>query len=186
MFWSMAKPLKFWTSAALWWLNSWIIVGSVLLCALLQPNRLPGATLLDTGPNWFLIWTVTWSVKRSPFQSIVAGVALGWLQDGLTSPHPTHALGLGLAGFLTSRLDKERFIEEDFISAALLVFVMALSVEAVLGLQLSVRGEWMPSEIWLRLQQVSLSSAIISSLWTPIFYVPLNRWWDRLHELSQR
>ena len=186
MFWSMAKPLKFWSSAALQWLNGWIIIGSVFFCALLQPNRLPGATLLDTSPNWFLIWTVTWSVKRSPFQAAVAGVALGWIQDGLTSPHPTHALGLGLAGFLTSRLDKERFIEEDFISAALLVFLMAIFVEAILGAQLFMRGEWMLSAIWQHLQRVALSSAIISSLWTPIVYVPLNRWWDRLYELNQR
>jgi rod shape-determining protein MreD len=186
MFWSMAKPLKLWSRSALMWLNGWIIVGSVVACALLQPSRLPGTVLLDTSPNWFLIWTVTWSVKRSPFQSVVAGVALGWIQDALTAPHPTHALGLALVGFLTSRLDKERFIEEDFISAALLVFLMAILVEGVLAVQFLLEGNWLLPDLWLRLQRVALSSAIISSLWTPVVYVPLNRWWDRLHELNER
>jgi rod shape-determining protein MreD len=186
MYWSMAKPLKSWSRSSLTWLNSLIIVGSVAVCTILQPNRLPGMVLLDASPNWFLIWVVAWSVKRSPFQGAIAGVALGWIQDGLTATNPTHALGLGIAGFLTSSIDKERFIEEDFISAALVVFLMAMLVEGVLALQLLLRGEWMATDIWLRLQRVALSSAIISSLWTPVVYVPLNRWWDRLHELQER
>lgn len=168
------------------WLNVWVILGSVAACTILQPNRLPGMVLLDTSPNWFLIWTVTWSVKRSPFQGAIAGIALGWIQDGLTAVSPTHALGLGLIGFLTSSIDKERFIEEDFISAALVVFLMAILVEAIMAGQILLRGEWLPSDIWSRLQRVALSSAIISSLWTPVVYVPLNRWWDRLHELQER
>jgi rod shape-determining protein MreD len=186
MYWSMAKPLKYWSRSALMWLNCWVIAGSVSACAMLQSHRLPGMVLLDTSPNWFLIWAVTWSAKRSPFQSVIAGIALGWIQDGLTAASPTHALGLALAGFLTSSLDKERFIEEDFISAALVVFLMAMLVEGVMAIQLWFRGEWLPSDIWSRLQWVSLSSAIISSLWTPVVYVPLNRWWDRLHALHER
>lgn len=186
MYWSMAKPLKFWSRSALLWFNGGVIVGSVALCALLQPSRLPGTVLLETSPNWFLIWIVTWSVKRAPFQSVVAGIAMGWIQDALTAPHPTHALGLGLVGFLTSRIDKERFIEEDFISAALLVFMMALLAESVFAAQLLLRGSWLLPELWQHLQQVALSSAIITSLWTPVVYVPLNRWWDRLHELNER
>lgn len=186
MYWSMAKPLKYWSRSSLMWLNSWVIVGSVAACIILQPHRLPGMVLLDTGPNWFLIWAVTWSVKRSPFQSVIAGIALGWIQDSLTAASPTHALGLGLVGFLTSSLDKERFIEEDFISAALVVFLMAMLVEGVMAIQLLLRGEWLLSDIWSRLQWVALSSAIISSLWTPVVYVPLNRWWDRLHALNER
>jgi rod shape-determining protein MreD len=179
----MVKPLKFWSHTALVQLNVLVVVGSVLLCALLQPNRLPGMVLMGTAPNWLLIWVVAWSVKRSPFQGVVAGVALGWIQDGLTAAHPTHALGLAIAGFLTSRLDKQRLIDEDFFSAALLVFVMALLVETILAGQFALRGEWELSQLWRHLQRVALSSAIISSLWTPILYVPLNRWWDRLHDL---
>ena len=186
MYWSMAKPLKSWSRSSLMWLNSLIIVGSVAVCTILQPNRLPGMALLDASPNWFLIWVVAWSIKRSPLQGAIAGIALGWIQDGLTAASPTHAIGLGIAGFLTSSIDKERFIEEDFISAALVVFLMAMFVEGVLALQLLLRGEWMAADIWLRLQRVALSSAIISSLWTPVVYVPLNRWWDRLHELQER
>lgn len=183
---SMAKPLKSWSRSGLTWLNLWITLGSVLLCVALHPHQLPGMVLLKTSPNWFLIWVVAWSVKRSPLQGVIAGVALGWIQDGLTAANPTHAVGLGLAGFLISSLDKERFLEEDFISAALLVFIMALLVEGVMAGQLLLRGEWPSAELWERLQQVGLSSAIISSLWTPVVYVPLNRWWDYFHELQDR
>ncbi|MGB8700699.1 MAG: rod shape-determining protein MreD [Thermosynechococcaceae cyanobacterium] len=182
----MAKPLLTWSYGALHRLNSVLVVGSVVLCALLQPHRLPGMTLLDVAPNWLLIWVVTWSVRRPPIQGAIAGIALGWIQDAMTAPHPTHAIGLGVVGFLTSSLDKQRFIEEDFISAALLVFLMAILAEGILATQIALRGEWVLPQIWIHLQQVALSSALISSLWTPLVYVPLNRWWDRLNFLTDR
>lgn len=166
--------------------NALIIFGSVLFCALLQPHRIPGMVLLETAPNWLLIWVVTWSVKRSPWQGLIAGLALGLIQDGLTNPQPTHSLSLGMVGFLTSSLDKRRFIEEDFISAMLLVFIMALLAEAIFAGQLALGGEWLLWDIWTHLQRVALSSAIISSLWTPLLYVPLNYWWDRFNALMHR
>jgi rod shape-determining protein MreD len=166
--------------------NILLILGSVLFCALLQSQRIPGMVLLGTSPNWLLIWVVTWSVKRSPLEGLIAGIALGLIQDGLTTAQPTHAISLGLVGFLTSGLDRQRIIAEDFISAMLLVFVMAIAAETVFAGQLLFGGQWVPSEIWPHLQRVSLSSAIISSLWTPLLYVPLNYWWDRLKTLMER
>jgi rod shape-determining protein MreD len=182
----MAKPLRFWSRSSLQRLNIFVLVGSIVLCAILQPQRLPGMVLLNTAPNWLLIWVVSWSVQRAPWQGAVAGIALGWIQDGLTMANPSHALGLGLAGFITSRIDKQRFIEEDFISAALLVFVMALVVETLTSMQFVLQGEWTPENIWPHLQRVALSSAIMSSLWTPVVYVPLNRWWDKFQKLVDR
>jgi len=69
--------------------------------------RLPGIELLGIAPNWLLIWVVVWSVKRTVVQGAIAGLALGLLQDGMTSPHPTHALSLALVGILTARLQKQ-------------------------------------------------------------------------------
>jgi rod shape-determining protein MreD len=166
--------------------NILVILGSVLLCALLQPQQIPGMVLLDTTPNWLLIWVVAWSVKRSPWQGLTAGVALGLIQDGLSVAQPTHALSLGIAGFLTGQIDKQRWIAEDFISAMLIVFVMAMVVEAIFAGQLTLGRTWMPSELWPHLQRIALSSAIISSLWTPLIYVPLNYWWDRFNTLMER
>jgi hypothetical protein len=37
-------------------------------------------------------------------------------------------------------------------------------------------------EIWLQHQRIALSSAIISSLWAPVLYYPLNRWWAFLEQ----
>jgi rod shape-determining protein MreD len=166
--------------------NILVILGSLLFCALLQPHRIPAMVLLDTAPNWFLIWLVTWSMKRSPWQGLTAGIALGLIQDGLTTAQPTHAISLGIAGLLTSGIDRQRIIAADFISALLFVFMMAIMVETIFAGQLILGGAWVPSVLWPHLQRIALSSAIISSLWTPLLYVPLNYWWDRFNTLMER
>src|ERR687886_1415883 len=103
-----------------------VTVGSVILCLMALPARLPGMELLGIAPNWLLIWVVAWSLKRTALQGALAGLALGLLQDGMTSPHPTHVLSLALVGILTGRIQKQRYIQEDFISVALIVFGMAV------------------------------------------------------------
>lgn len=95
--------------------NWGIIVISVLLCLLALPTRFPGMELAGISPNWLLIWVVAWSVKRSVFQGALAGLILGLLQDGMSSPHPTHAWSLLVVGALTALLQKQRYIQEDFI-----------------------------------------------------------------------
>ncbi len=148
--------------------------------------------LLSVGPNWLLIWVVAWSVKRSMFQGALAGLALGLIQDGMTSPQPTHALGLIIVGVLTARLQKQRYVTEDFISIALIVFGMAVLAETVTALQFSwsdfSSGDGPKrtlGEIWEYHQRIALSSAILSSLWAPAVYYPLNRWWEWMQSIDQ-
>lgn len=167
---------------------NWTVTStSVLLCLLMLPTRLPGMELLGIGPNWLLIWVVAWSVKRSVFLGGLAGVILGLLQDGMTAPHPTHAVSLGIVGILTSLIQKQRFIQEDFISIALIVFVMAIVSDTIFAMQLSMMGgscgyqcSRKLEDIWTYYQRVALASAILSSLWAPVLYYPLNRWWQRM------
>ncbi len=168
-------------------LLGWIVtVGSVVLCLLLLPTRLPGMELLGIGPNWLLIWVVAWSVKRPVFSGAFAGIVLGLLQDSMTSPNPTHALSLAIVGILTGLLKKQRFIEEDFISIAVIVFGMAVLAETIFGLQLTLSGdERKITDIWTYYQRVALASAILSSLWAPVVYYPLNRWWQRMKVLEE-
>ena len=180
----MIKPLNHWSPLALNGLNWGVILGSVLLCSLLLPLRLPGLELAGVGPNWLLIWLVTWSLKRSAFQGVVAGISLGLIQDGLTAPNPTHTIGLALVGLLTGRLNKKRFIEEDLISVALIVFCMAVLVETIMAIQFSVGSENDIHIIWSHQQKTALSSAILSSLWTPVISYPLNRWWQQFNQLT--
>ncbi len=192
-------------------LLGWLLTGgSALLCCVLLFIRLPGMSLAGVGPNWPLIWVVAWSVKRSLWQGALAGLVLGLIQDGLSSPNPTHVLSLVAVGVLTARLQKQKYIQEDFISVALIVFGMAIVAETVVALQfclhhlLPSQPEWLseglltaapavstPSpqelehsyytlgEIWTHHQRVALSSAILSSLWAPVVYYPLNRLWER-------
>ncbi len=163
-----------------------VTVGSVLLCLLILPVRLPGMELLGVAPNWLLIWVVTWSVKRSQFRGAIAGLTLGLLQDGMTAHQPTHTISLIIVGLLTARLQKQRYIQEDFISVALIVFGMAVIAETMTAIQISLYDLVQPSspypsltEIWLFHQRIALSSAILSSLWAPVVYYPLNRWWEK-------
>lgn len=189
----MRLDLNRWTPLQLQLLNWVITVGSVLLCLLILPTRFPGMTLLNVGPNWLLIWVVVWSVKRTVFEGALAGLVLGLLQDGMTFPDPTHALSLMVVGAVTARLQKQRYIQEDFISIALIVFGMAVLAETITALQFSLQV-LMSSEtavygdlgsIWLYHQRIALASAILSSLWAPAIYYPLNRWWEQIAAIEQ-
>ncbi|NJM71019.1 MAG: rod shape-determining protein MreD [Scytonema sp. RU_4_4] len=162
-----------------------IIIGSVMLCLLMLLTRVPGMELLGIGPNWPVIWVVAWSVKRTAFQGALAGVVLGLLQDAMTSPEPTHALSLAVVGSLTGLLQKQRFIQEDFISIALIVFGMAVWSETIFASQLILMGDRNAADIWAYFQKVALASAILSSLWAPVVYFPLNRWWEQLKLAEQ-
>jgi len=78
---------------------------------------------------------------------------------------------------LTALLQKDRLIQEDFISVALIVFAMAAISETLMALQWSVLGHRPLGLIWLDHQRITLASAILSSLWAPLVYVPLSRLW---------
>ncbi len=140
---------------------------------------------MGIAPNWLLIWLVAWSVNRPVVLSVMVGIALGFIQDGMTfagtSIAPTHALGLAIAGGLTSLLQKQRYVQEDFISIALIVFGMAVIVETMHAVQLTVMGAGMDN-VWTLQQRIALSSAILSSLWSPVIYFPLSRWWRSLEK----
>ena len=166
---------------------NWVItIGSVYLCLLVLPLRLPGMDILGVGPNWLLVWVVAWSISRSPFDGAIAGITLGLLQDSHTASFPTHALGLAIAGILTAQLHKRRLIEEDLISIALIVFGLAVITETTMALQLTFQRLLSEAPlyadlgtIWQYHQRVALSSAILSSLWAPALYYPLKRWWEK-------
>ncbi|OIP71919.1 MAG: rod shape-determining protein MreD [Oscillatoriales cyanobacterium CG2_30_44_21] len=164
-------------------LNWSITGGSVLICILAMYTRFTGMTLMGIAPNWLLIWLVAWSVNRPTILAMMAGIALGLIQDAMTISDvitaPTHAIGLAIAGGLTSLLQKQRYVQEDFISIALIVFGMAVIVETMHAIQLTAMGAEMDN-VWTMQQRIALSSAILSSLWSPVVYFPLSRWWRAL------
>ncbi len=166
--------------------NCAVTAFSVLVCLLVSPTRLPGMELAGIGPNWVLIWVVAWSVKRSMFQGAIAGLVLGLIQDGMTADTPTHVFSLMTVGFLTARIRKQRYLQEDFISIALITFAMAVIAETVTAVQYSFENSRTLVEIWTYHQLIALASAVLSSLWAPIVYFPLNRWWQRINTLDQQ
>lgn len=170
-----------WCPQALQVLDWGVTFATVVLSLLMLLTRFPGMELLEIGPNSLLIWVVVWSMKRSVLESALAGIVVGLLQDAITFPNPTHALGLGLVGIITSLFQKRRFIQEDFISIALIVFGMSVLTETIFALQLTfVVDDSNQGQIWTHYQKIVLASAILSSLWAPVVYYPLNRWWEKL------
>lgn len=165
---------------------------SAMLCVLVLPTRMPGTELLGIGPNWLLIWVVAWSIrsKRTVLASALVGLTFGFLQDAMTAPFPSHAVSLVAVGILTVLLQKmwsvpTDIVERDPIPVALIVFVMALVAETVMGLQFLMAGDRTFLEIWSSHQRVALCSAILSSLWTPVIYFPLNRVWELTRKLEK-
>ena len=154
-----------------------IIVTSVLFCTFLLLTRVPGMEILGIGPNWLLIWVVTWSSHSSIIEGLVAGLVLGLIQDAMTAPYPTHIIALVLVGFVTAFLQKKRYIQEDFISIALVTFIMAIITETLMAIQFGLMGSQSFAEVWIYHKQVALGSAIISSLWAPIVYFPFTQLW---------
>ncbi|MGD1906546.1 MAG: rod shape-determining protein MreD [Leptolyngbyaceae cyanobacterium] len=181
---TLSSPKSRFGMARYRWLNTVVILGSVLLCLLLLPARLPGMELLGVTPNWLLVWVVAWSLKRNQWESAIAGLTLGLLQDAMTSPYPTHTIGLVLVALLTNRIQKQRFIQEDFISVAIIVFGMVVLAQTTIAFQVTLHKLLQPQSlypaftaIWQQHQRIVLSSAILTSLWAPVLYYPLNQWW---------
>ncbi|MEN9204921.1 MAG: rod shape-determining protein MreD [Thermostichales cyanobacterium BF4_bins_65] len=178
-------------------LLTWVgTVVSAVVCVLAPWWRWPGTELLGITPDWPLMWVVCWSLRRSPWQGTVAGLGVGMLQDGLSAAEPTHMVSLAVVGFLTARLQKQRYMQEDFVSIALIIFGMVVIAETLRALQWSLMalflaqwdlealgfaGDALPdiSTIWHNHQRVALSSAILSSLWGPALHLPLKTWWAR-------
>lgn len=156
------------------WLRIFSITFSLIICCLFLLVRIPGLELIGITPNWLLIWLVTWSVKRNLWQSIVAAICLGLIWDSLTGFFPSHILGLITVALFTSNVYKDRYVKEDVISLTLIIFGMAIINETIIALQYSLQTQIPLIDIWLNYQKNSLTSAIISSLWTPIIYYPLD------------
>lgn len=177
---SSFKNTSHWSAPMRNALNAVISAASVFICLLLLLTRFPGMELLGVAPNWLLIWVVAWSIKRKPIQGAIAGIVVGLLHDAITATQPTHVISLGVVGYLTARLQKQKYVQEDFISVALIVFGMSILADTIRALQFSSFGDRTLSEIWTLYQPIALACAILSSLWAPVISFPLNRLWERL------
>ena len=148
--------------------------------------HIPGLELLQTNPNWLLIWVVSWSLQRSVWQGAIAGLIVGWIYDGITISPPSHVLSLILVGTLTSALQKHKYIGEDFISVALIVFFMSVLAETIFALQYATLNLLTIAEVWQQYQQIVITTAMITSLWSPAFYYPFNFWQQKTNRMVNK
>lgn len=161
-------------------INLLFVTASIAVCIILMLVDFPGMELLEVNPNWLLIWVVAWSLNRTPWQGAIAGLIIGCIYDGIVISTPSHILSFVVVGVLTSSLKTQKYLGEDFISVAFVVFFMTLLSEAIFALQYA--GEYSIGIIDLlqKYQQVAIVSAIITSLWSPAFYYPVNLWEKRM------
>jgi rod shape-determining protein MreD len=140
------------------------------------------------------MWIVAWSWKRTYWQGAIAGVVLGLIQDSMTAPYPSHVISLVLVGVLTVYIQKQRWLSDGILWVSLLVFFMAIVAETVTALQYlleEVYTSWQGSTapnintIWHTYQEVSLYSSLLSAVWMPVLYYPLNMWWQKLHKIQR-
>jgi rod shape-determining protein MreD len=180
----MLKPTRL-TLDRLKLLNILVIIVTVAICSILMLLRLPGMELLEVHPNWLLIWVVVWSIKRTPWQGAIAGIAMGCIYDGLTMDTPSHILSLAVVGVFTARLQKQKYIGEDFISVASIVFLMVVLAEGIYALEYSWQQILPIDEVWQYYQKIVITSALITSLWSPVLYYPCDLWWSKIRQLEQ-
>ncbi|MEM7594469.1 MAG: rod shape-determining protein MreD [Cyanobacteria bacterium P01_A01_bin.83] len=162
-------------------INILVITASVIICAILMLMDIPGVELLETNPNWLLIWLVAWSIKRTVWQSAIAGLVIGCIYDGISTSSPSHILSLVVVGILTSSLQKQKYLGEDFISIAFVVFFMSILAETIYAYQYARDYVVSMTQIISKYQQIVIISAIITSLWSPAFYYPFNLWQQRFN-----
>lgn len=167
-------------------LNILLIVISVAVCSLLMLLDIPGMELLETNPNWLLTWVIAWSLKRTVWQSAIAGLAIGWIYDGIAIGVPSHVPSLVLVAVFTASLQKQKYLGEDFISIALVVFFMTFLAEAVYAVQYTIYYLIPLTEAVDKYQHIAIISAIITSIWSPAFYYPFNLISKRIESKSDK
>lgn len=182
-------------------LNIAIIIASVGLCLLLLPTRLPGMEILGVGPSWLVMWTITWSLSRSMWHAATAGIVLGLIQDGMTFPPttalgtlPTHVLSLTVVGVLTFWLHKRRYLDNTILSVSIAAFMLTIVSEFITGfqylLEITIKQSLETSfdslnHLWTNQSPIILIAAILSGLWMPILYYPLNFWWQKVFKITK-
>ncbi|MEY2833708.1 MAG: hypothetical protein RLZZ574_2967 [Cyanobacteriota bacterium] len=161
-------------------INLLFVTASIAVCIILMLVDLPGMELLEVNPNWLLIWVVAWSLNRTAWQGAIAGLLIGCIYDGISISTPSHILSFVVVGVLTSSLKKQKYLGEDFISVAFIVFFMTFLSEAIFALQYAGEHSIGMTNLRQKYHQVVIISAIITSLWSPAFYYPINLWQKRL------
>ena len=166
--------------------NAFFIILSLIICLALMLCKIPGIELLGASPNWLLIWLVSWSIKQSIWQGAIAGLAIGWIYDAITLSMPSHVLSFMIIGVFSAAIQKQKYTGEDFISVAFIVFFMTIISETIFALQYW-RMHWLTlAEVLPKYQQIAIVSAIITSLWSPIFYYPFNFWQHKIKQWKKR
>ena len=166
--------------------NLLFVTASIAVCTILMLADIPGMELLEVNPNWLLIWVVAWSLKRTIWHGAIAGFIMGGIYDGITLSNPSHILSFMIVGMFTSRLQTQKYLGEDFISVAFVVFFMTLLSEAIFALQYGQEYGFGIGEVLRKYRQMAIVSATITSLWSPAFYYPMNLWQKRIRFLQKK
>ena len=133
-----------------------------------------------------MIWLISWSLSKSVWSSAIAGAIVGLIYDGITLATPSHVASFAIVGMVVASLQKQKYTGEDFISVAVIVFFMTITFEAIFAIQYLRMHLLDISDVLPKYQQIAIISAIVTSLWSPVFYYPFNLCQQKLKKLQKR
>ena len=136
------------------------------------------------GPNWFVIWLSIWCIDRTLLQAVVAGFCLGWIQDSLTAPWPSHTIGMVVIATGFYYCFANRFWKSDVLIIPLLVMFAVLINDGMLSMLFSLNDGLPLLHVWQQQPQLFWISPLLSAIWTPAFFWPLRQWWMALKQFQ--
>ena len=188
-------------------LSPLIVVATALLAlalGLLSPSWL---RLSGFGPNWLILWLLSWSLCKGPIAGVTGGSLLGIVFDTLTIGSGTPLYGLSLMGYVWGRLGRRQkhtqprswpFLAIHATLGSLLVDLtillqLRLTADPVTGAMSPDTGI-LPGDVaaagwsWLDIGRAGLhgtfATALITGLLAPVAVVLLTLLWQRLNQLQ--
>lgn len=143
------------------------------------------ALSVRNGPDLFLVAVFDVARRGLPIPAMLAGLAAGLLEDGLSSPERLlglHAFSKVLLGYLVATLGARMLVEKPFASGLLVGAATLVETGVVLGL-LAVLRDISPSVDPAGLALKAASTAALGSFAQALINVP---WKDRLEARRRR
>lgn len=143
------------------------------LVAIFSVSAMPYVKVLGVTPDFVLIFAVCWAVIREPEEAWIVVPIAGFLRDLVTSdPVGTSALAL-IPVVLFATAVRLRSLDSDFLPTIAVVAVSSITYGIISMAVLGATGQHI--EVGQALLRVTLASALINALFSPILYLPI-RW----------
>ena len=105
----------------------------IFICLhLLSPSWLK---IMGSGPCWYLIWLLPWSIQKGQYRSFLAAFSMGLICDSLTIDTVSNMPGLLILSFCYSRLGKKRTADPKALDFAVICWISSICFGLSLWIQ---------------------------------------------------